>query len=119
MSRIRLSAWAKVTRSRTLGLSALGAQLGRCPSGRSTHRWRCTLSVMPAIDQQLNRQVLLQHVRGWPAWVEEMQHAGGQAYAVLTLCRAAEALKTGQQVSKLATANVGRARFPEWSALIE
>ena len=55
----------------------------------------------------------------WPEWVEEMQHAGGQAYAVLTLCRAAEALETGRQVSKLAAAEVGRSRFPEWSALID
>ena len=48
-----------------------------------------------------------------------MQHAGGQAYAVLTLCRAAEALATGRQVSKLAAAKVSRSRFPEWSALID
>lgn len=48
-----------------------------------------------------------------------MQHAGGQAYAVLTLCRAAEALETGRQVSKLAAAQVSRSRFPEWSALID
>ena len=75
-------------------------------------------TVLRAIDQQLIRQVILQHVRGWPEWVEEMQHAGGQAYAVLTLCRAAEALETGQQVSKRAAAEAGRSRFPEWSALI-
>ena len=76
-------------------------------------------TVMPAIDQQLIRQVVLQHVRGWPEWVEDMHHAGGQAYAVLTLCRATEALATGQQVSKLAAARVGRARLPEWSAVID
>ncbi|HEU5484681.1 MAG TPA: aminoglycoside adenylyltransferase domain-containing protein [Microlunatus sp.] len=75
--------------------------------------------MLPAIDQQLIRQVVLQHVRARPEWVEEMQHAGGQAYAVLTLCRATEALATGQQVSKLAAAAVGRARFPEWSPLID
>jgi hypothetical protein len=51
--------------------------------------------------------------------VEEMQHPGGQAYTVLTLCRAAEALATGRQVSKLAAARAGMSRFPEWSALIE
>jgi Aminoglycoside adenylyltransferase, C-terminal domain len=48
-----------------------------------------------------------------------MQATGAQAYAVLTLCRAAEALATGRQVSKLAAANAGRSRFPEWSALID
>jgi predicted nucleotidyltransferase len=76
-------------------------------------------TVLPDIDQRLIHQVVLQHVRGWPEWVDEMQHAGGQAYAVLTLCRAAEALETGRQVSKLAAAEVGSWRFPEWSALID
>lgn len=76
-------------------------------------------TVLPAIDQRLVRQVVLQHVRAWPEWVEEMQHPGGQAYTVLTLCRAAEALATGQQVSKLTAAESARSRFPEWSALID
>ena len=76
-------------------------------------------TVLPAIDRRLIHQVVLQHVRAWPEWVDEMQHAGGQAYTVLTLCRAAEALATGRQVSKLAAANAGRSRFPEWSALID
>ena len=76
-------------------------------------------TVLPAIDQRLTHQVVLQHVRAWPGWVEEMQHAGGQAYTVLTLCRAVEALATGRQVSKLAAAKLGRSRFPEWSALID
>jgi len=47
-----------------------------------------------------------------------MQATGAQAYAV-TLCRAAETLATGRLVSKLAAANAGRSRFPEWSALID
>lgn len=46
-------------------------------------------------------------------------HPGGQAYTVLTICRAAETLATGRQVSKLAAADTGRSRFPEWSDLIE
>lgn len=109
-----------------------GEQLHELPASRhSVLNWAAALqadqpiagaapsTVMPAIDQQLVRQVVLQHVRGWPEWVEEMQHAGGQAYAVLTLCRAAEALETGRQVSKLTAAKVGRSRFPEWSALID
>ena len=75
-------------------------------------------TVLPAIAQRLIHQVVLQHVRAWPEWVEDMQHPGGQAYAVLTLCRAAEALATRRQVSKLAAAHAGMSRFPEWSALI-
>ena len=76
-------------------------------------------TVLPAIDRRLIHQVVLQHVRAWPEWVHDMQTTGAQAYTVLTLCRAAETLATGQQVSKLAAANAGRSRFPEWSALID
>jgi hypothetical protein len=76
-------------------------------------------TVLPAIDRQLTHQVVLEHVRAWPQWVDETQHAGAQAYTVLTLCRAAEALATGRQVSKLAAAHAGRSRFPEWSGLID
>lgn len=53
---------------------------------------------------------MLEHVRAWPDWIEEMRHAGGQAYAVLTLCLAAEAFATGQQVFKVAAAAAGRVR---------
>lgn len=76
-------------------------------------------TVLPAIDRRLIHQVVLQHVREWPEWVQDMQGTGSQAYAVLTLCRAAETLATGRQVSKLAAAKAGRSRFPEWSALID
>jgi hypothetical protein len=76
-------------------------------------------TVLPAIDRRLIHQVVLQHVRAWPEWVRDMQGTGAQAYAVLTLCRAAETLASGRLVSKLAAANVGRSRFPEWSALID
>jgi Domain of unknown function (DUF4111) len=76
-------------------------------------------TVLPAIDRRLIHQVVLQHVRAWPEWVRDMQATGGQAYAVLTLCRAAETLATGRLVSKLAAANAGRSRFLEWSTLID
>jgi len=76
-------------------------------------------TVLSVIDRRLIHQVVLQHVRAWPEWVRDMQATGGQAYAVLTLCRAAETLATGRLVSKLAAANAGRSRFPEWSALID
>jgi predicted nucleotidyltransferase len=76
-------------------------------------------TVLPAIDRRLIREVIILHVRAWPEWVQDMQAVGAQAYAVLTLCRAAESLATGRQVSKLAAAEAGRSRFPEWSALID
>jgi predicted nucleotidyltransferase len=75
-------------------------------------------TVLPAIDRRLIHQVVLQHLRAWPEWVRDMQATGAQAYVVLTLCRAAETLATGRLVSKLAAANAGRSRFPEWSTLI-
>ena len=40
-------------------------------------------TVLPAIDRRLIHQVVLQHVRAWPRWVDDMQHTGGQAYTVL------------------------------------
>jgi hypothetical protein len=76
-------------------------------------------SVLPPIDRRLVHHVVLHHVRAWPHWVADTHGAGGQAYAVLTLCRAAETLATGGQVSKLVAADLGRSRFPEWSALID
>ena len=78
-------------------------------------------TVLPAIERRLVHQVVLEHVRASARWMAEVQHprAGDQAYTVLTLCRAAEAVATGRQLSKLAAARVGRSRFPEWSALID
>ena len=78
-------------------------------------------TVLPAIERRLVHQVVLEHVRASARWMSDVQHlrAGDQAYTVLTLCRAAEALATGRQLSKLAAARVGRSRFPEWSVLID
>ena len=78
-------------------------------------------TVLPTIERRLLHQVVLEHVRTSARWMAEVQHprAGDQAYTVLTLCRAAEAVATGRQLSKLAAARVGQSRFPEWSALID
>jgi predicted nucleotidyltransferase len=75
--------------------------------------------LLPAIDWELVRQVILDHVRAWPQWVLGMMMTpGGQAYSVLTLCRSAASLATGHQVSKRQGAGAGRTLFPEWSGLI-
>ena len=78
-------------------------------------------TVLPVIERLLIHQVVIQHVRASARWMADIQHpgAGDQAYTVLTLCRAVEALATGRQLSKLAAARVGRSRFPKWSALID
>ena len=92
---------------------------GSSTSGRSTHRGRRTLNRAACHRPGLIHRVVLQRVRAWPEWVHDMQATGAQAYAVLTLCRAAEALATRRQVSKLAAANAGRSRCLEWSALLD
>ncbi|MER7072088.1 GNAT family N-acetyltransferase [Terrabacter sp. NPDC000476] len=56
--------------------------------------------VIPEFPPALPRAALLAHVRDWPVWVEGMQGPGGQAYAVLSICRAWCALVEGEQRSK-------------------
>jgi hypothetical protein len=48
-----------------------------------------------------------------------MRTPGAQAYAVLTLCRAAATLDTGRQVSKRAAAAYAAASMPEHAPLIK
>ncbi|GAB3872395.1 aminoglycoside adenylyltransferase domain-containing protein [Terrabacter terrigena] len=62
-------------------------------------------TMLPAVSPELVRAALLQHVRDWPEWVEDMQQVGGQAYSVLSLCRAWCALVEGEQLSKRAAAD--------------
>ncbi|WP_246580699.1 aminoglycoside adenylyltransferase domain-containing protein [Deinococcus aestuarii] len=58
------------------------------------------------------------HVGAWPGWVTEMHHPGGQAYAVLTLCRALYTTTHGEQLSKRRAGLWAQERLPEWSSLI-
>ncbi len=62
--------------------------------------------------------VVREHVRQWPDWVRGMRGPGGQAYAVLTLCRALFSIEQGGQVSKRAAASYAEAALPEWADLI-
>lgn len=55
-------------------------------------------------------------------WRERIQHATprkAQAYAVLTLCRAARTLATGEQSSKIQAAEWAAREWPQWSGLIQ
>lgn len=54
--------------------------------------------------------------RGW--WEGEIDRAG-QAYAILTMCRALHAHETGEQASKLRAARWAQGRLPRWASLIE
>jgi Domain of unknown function (DUF4111) len=75
--------------------------------------------ILPEISSDEVRRTVLDHLRQWPGWVEEMRSPGTQAYAVLTVCRAAAALDSGQQISKRAAAAYGTKHLPQWSPLIE
>lgn len=55
----------------------------------------------------------------WRGWWEGETDRAGQAYAVLTLCRALHAHETGEQASKLRAARWAQARLPRWAPLIE
>ena len=75
-------------------------------------------TVIPSISMELVTGALLHHVRDWPVWVREMATAGGQAYAVLSLCRAAVSLETGAYVSKKAAATLVAQALPAWTDIV-
>jgi hypothetical protein len=74
--------------------------------------------LLAVIPDALVREVVLEHARQWPAWLEGAHSPGFLAYAVLTLCRALALLSTGQQRSKHAAAAWAGERMPEWGELI-
>ena len=100
-----------VTPHRILGWS-LVRRYGRSLIGPAAQE------VIPSISEELVKEALLHHVRDWPVWVREMATAGGQAYAVLSLCRAAVLLETGEQVSKKAAATLIAQAVPAWTDLV-
>jgi hypothetical protein len=74
--------------------------------------------LLPAVDPGLVRAALLDHVRDWPAWVEQMTAPGAQAYSVLTMCRAVQRLLHGRQLSKRQAADRTVETDPEWAGLV-
>ncbi|MEU0151375.1 aminoglycoside adenylyltransferase domain-containing protein [Micromonospora fulviviridis] len=75
-------------------------------------------ALLPAVDADLVRSALLDHVRDWPTWVIRMNTPGAQSYAVLTLCRALQRLQNGRQLSKRRAADQTIATRPRWADLI-
>ena len=75
--------------------------------------------VIPDISQAEFVAGVLEHARSWGEWVADMRHPGGQAYAVLTLCRALYTCTHGTQVSKKGAARAVKPLLPQWSGLIE
>lgn len=74
--------------------------------------------VIPSFSEEVVKEALLHHVQDWPVWVRDMATAGGQAYAVLSLCRAAVLLQTGEQVSKKAAATYVAQGMPVWADVV-
>lgn len=75
--------------------------------------------LLPAFDDATVRAAVRLHVHDWPQWVREMEHPGGQAFAVLTLCRAWCLLVDGDRLSKRAAAERAAPALPGWRGLIE
>jgi hypothetical protein len=74
--------------------------------------------IIPEITQAEFVEVVRKHAHAWPGWVVDMRHPGGQAYAVLTLCRALYTSTHSEQVSKKQAARLVQPQLPEWTTLI-
>ena len=75
-------------------------------------------ALLPAVDSELVRRALVEHVRDWPIWVTQMNAPGAQAYTVLTLCRALQRLTHDRQLSKRRAAEQTIIVCPHWADLI-
>lgn len=74
--------------------------------------------VLPWIDDHVVREAIADNLRQWPEWSLDLRGAGGEAYAVLTVCRAAVLLRSGRFISKRAAAEELAATHPQWAELI-
>lgn len=64
-------------------------------------------------------QAIKAHISSWRKYVDDMHKRKGQAYSILTMCRALYAIKNGEQVSKKQAAEWAMKELPEWSGLIQ
>ncbi len=91
----------------------------------AAREWGLTLrgprpqDLIPAIPAADRVAVVREHASRWPEWVAEMTGPGGQAYAVLTLCRALHSVETGGQVSKRAAASWAADALPARADLVD
>ncbi len=63
-------------------------------------------------------QTIKAHARAWGEWVQDMRTHKGQAYAILTMCRALYTCRNGEQASKRQAALWAQQELPEWAQLI-
>jgi hypothetical protein len=64
-------------------------------------------------------QAVRDHANAWRNWLDGVHGRPGQAYAILTLCRAYYTSQNGEQTSKKRAAQWTAKAFPQWSTLIE
>jgi predicted nucleotidyltransferase len=74
--------------------------------------------VLPVSQLEL-LHCIREHCRQWPEWVLELRHLKGQAYSILTLCRALYTLRNGDIVSKKQAALWAQQELPQWESLIQ
>jgi len=75
-------------------------------------------TIVEPISKEEFFQAIKAHVGSWRKYVDDMRKRKGQAYAILTMCRALYAIKNGEQVSKKQAAEWTINELPEWSELI-
>jgi hypothetical protein len=76
--------------------------------------------LLPPIPAPIVRSVVREHLEGWPTWIQEADTSdpatyGSQAYAVLTVSRAAALLRTNERLSKRQAAHWAATQFPRWT----
>ncbi len=74
--------------------------------------------IAPITHEEFVRAVR-DHAAGSSAWLNNMRDRKGQAYAILTMCRALHVHKTGEQASKRQAALWAQVELPEWTGLIQ
>ena len=79
--------------------------------------------ILPPIPAPIVRTVVQEHLSSWTTWLEGVEAGdpaayGSEAYAVLTVSRAAALLCTGERLSKRQAAHWATTRYPQWDRWI-
>jgi hypothetical protein len=75
-------------------------------------------SVIDPITQEEFIEIVRSHTKSWAQWIDDCRHRGGQAYAILTMCRALYTTTYGEQLSKPQAAAWAAQEYPQWASLI-
>ena len=76
-------------------------------------------AVIPAITQDEFVEAVRRYAAEVSGWIGHEPNRKGQAYAILTLCRALHVHRTGKTASKRQAALWVQEEFPEWSRLVQ